>query len=94
MKNISSPLDGDLEFVLKYFSNYTSTFEIHMFFKHDGESGIEGDITLLKDLFDEATGKRIEEIFMKLVMSCVKDEDVPILSYNITPDSDKGLFCL
>lgn len=51
------PPNGDLQFKLRNFNSHISKFEIHMFLRNDEFGGVEGDLTISTDLFDETTGQ-------------------------------------
>ena len=93
MDEICPPAEDTLQFQLKSFSSAISKFEVHMFIRDDELGGVEGDLTISTDLFEESTGWRLAAMFQKLVekVAVCNNQGASILSYDITPDEDKQI---
>ena len=92
LKDICPPEGDNLQFQLKTFSSAISKFEIHMFIRDNEAGGVEGDLTISTDLYDESTGRRLAEVFHMLVESIARaPQSTSIMSYDITPASDKRI---
>lgn len=59
--------------------------------KHDGSGGLEGDLYIATDLFKEESGRRMDDMYKKLMSSCVDSPDISINCHDMTPDSDRAL---
>lgn len=92
LEDISPPPEDELQFQLKTFSSSISKFEVHMFIRDTEEGGIEGDLTISTDLFNESTGQRLAEAFQLLVANIASSgHSNSLLSYDITPEKDKSI---
>lgn len=95
LEDISPPPEDELQFQLKTFSSSISKFEVHMFIRNNEEGGIEGDLTISTDLFNESTGQRLAEAFHLLVANIASSgHGNSLLSYDITPEKDKSIALL